>query len=182
MNTLAIRITVGGLATREAIIKYFTDFKCLITEEHLETNHHINVLLDTTVKVDTFRNKMNRFFHCVKNQSYCRLDKGNYCVYILKEDNLIQNTYCTDDELEQKKRLSYTKKDKPPSFHYSIVLNYPYKDPYAYPINEYIASYVIKSLGCTFHNSFDIQKIGNAIANKYYPDLYIKQASNYFFL
>lgn len=180
-NDLAIRITIGANATKEQILEFFDNSECLITEENVETNHHINILLKTTSKVNTYRNKMNRHFKCVKNQSYCRLDKGNYIVYIMKENKVLKNTYCTSEELEIKRKLSYTKKDKPPSFHYSIVLNYVYKDDYCFPIDDYIASYVIKSLYGTLHNDFDIQKIGNAIASKFYPERYLAKSRNFNF-
>lgn len=182
MNTIAVRLTKGGLVQLDEILKYFSEYEVLITEEHIQTNHHFNLLFDTSIQVNTFRNKMNRHFKCIKNQSYCRLDKGNYAVYILKEDKVLKNTYCTAAELELLKKQSYIKYDKPPSFRLSIILNYEYKDPFCFPIDDYIAKYVIKSLNGTIHSDFDIQNIGNAIASKYYPDIYINKSKTFNFL
>lgn len=183
MNTLAIRITLGGLATHESILEYFKKYTKLVTSENEDTNHHYNLLVKTELKVDNFRNKMNRHFQFKVNQSYCRLDKGKYSIYMCKENKIIYNDMFTASELEKLVKDSYIKAPKSLSFTETIIANYPFKDYTKYfNMDEYIAEYVLTQFQGKLHDSYTIQKVGNAIACLYYPDIYIqKQKKNFTF-
>lgn len=106
---LALRLTISGEITISSILEYFKDEKCLIASEHEDTNHHVHISLETDQSVDGTRNKMNRHFKPAKNMSYCKLDKGKYHIYTVKEGKIIYNNLWSEDQLLALQEESYCK-------------------------------------------------------------------------
>nr|QGF19390.1 hypothetical protein [Antarctic circular DNA molecule] len=120
-----IRITLKDNITKSQILDYFKEDKCLITLEHENTNAHVHILIEKDLHIDTYRRRINRHFKTVKNQSYCKKDKGRSNIYILKEglNCIIQNTLYTEEELVDFNQQSYIK-EKELTFTEKVVSSY----------------------------------------------------------
>lgn len=135
----AIRITLCSRITTSAIAEYFKTFKSLCFEENVCSNHHLHILCEQVGNIDSFRKRMNRHFKPAKNQSYCKMDKGNYAIYISKEKSEpIWNTLYTQEELDEFKALSYIKpkRDKLSQTHKLVDSYVPLEDNITWQFNE----------------------------------------------
>lgn len=190
MPLLAIRITVQYTSIH-AIINHFAGHfqgSYFITQEHVDSNHHVNICLKTEKSPTTVRNdfvrKLNLPSKC--NAYYCKLVKSNWHIYILKEckkqpENMLYNGLYTDDEITKMTETSYVKEDKGFTFKKLIQKYVPIEDWESTKAkNDHIQDYILEYIRGELHDDRTIQRLGNAIASQYYFALY-KQKRYFFF-
>lgn len=170
MPWLNVRLTLGQAITHDSILEYFKDIKTYITSEHEDTNHHYNILFETTKSVNAFRNHMNRYFKTRKNYSYCKEDRGRSAIYISKDKNVVRNDLYTDEELKDLFDQSYQKKaNTKESISTRIIREFPYDDLDAQNVPD---NFIIDHILTQYRGSdspfdeFVIYRIFNAIYNK----------------
>lgn len=170
MVWLNCRLTMGEMITHESILDYFKNYKTYITSENEDTNHHYNILLETSKTVNAFRNHMNRHFKTRTNYSYCKEDRGRSAIYMTKENQVIKNDLFTVAEVEDLFKQSYVRKaSNKESLSTRIIKEFPYSeiDDQNVPDN-YIVDYIMKHYRSSDKpfDEFIVYRIFNAIYNK----------------
>lgn len=184
---LAIRITIR-YTSEEAVLNYFQNCGslCLIASENESTNHHYHIVMQTSQTATAVRNRfktnLNLPVYC--NAYYCQKLKTNYHIYSVKntlQEPLFNNLYSTE-EIEEMKKLSYNKPiDGKPTFKMAINLYNRLEDTTnPNQINKHILDYIHEWVKGTLHDENTIQRLGNAIASRYYEVEYRRR--EYYFV